>query len=79
MYFLEPDMTFDQDMAHKDVYVSADGKVFKNISAGEQKEFVSCSSRLQNYKGTLNLKGIRYPGRYYYAIKMNIKVTKNSG
>lgn len=23
-------MTFDQDMAHTDVYVSADGEVFKN-------------------------------------------------
>lgn len=72
-------MTFDQDKAHKDVFVSADGKVFKNISAGIQKVFVPGSSRLQKYKGTLSLKGIRYPGRYYYAIKMNIKVKKNSG
>ncbi|XP_052683351.1 uncharacterized protein LOC128163738 [Crassostrea angulata] len=72
----KPDMTFDQDKAHKDVFVSADGKVFKNISAGDQKVFVPGSSRLQKYKGTLSLKGIRYPGRYYYAIKMNIKVKK---
>ncbi|XP_065929818.1 uncharacterized protein [Magallana gigas] len=70
----KPDMTFDQDMAHNDVYVSADGKVFKNISAEELKEFVP--GRLQKYKGTFSIEGIRYPGRYYYAIKMNIKVKK---
>lgn len=67
-------MTFDRDKAHIDVSISADGKVFKNISAGEQKEFVPNSSRLQKYKGDLSLKGIRYPGRFYYAVKIEIKV-----
>lgn len=56
------------------MFVSADGKAFKNISAVEPKEFVPGSSRLQKYKGALSLKGIRYPGKYYYAIKMKIEV-----
>lgn len=66
-------------MAHKDVSISADGKVFKNICAGEQWEFVPKRSRLQKYKGALSLKGIRYPGKFYYVIKMEIKVKKTSG
>lgn len=69
-------MTFDRDIAHKDVSISTDGKVFKNISAGEQREPVSIISRLNNYKDALCAKGIKYPGRYYYAIKMKFMVKK---
>lgn len=69
-------MTFDRDMAHNDVSISTDGKVFKNISAGEQTEPVSSNSCLKNYKYALCAKGIKYPGRYYYAIKIEIMVKK---
>lgn len=68
-------MAFDRDNAHKDVSISVDGKVFKNISR-EQTELVASSSRLQIYKGAMSLKGIKYPGKYYYAVKMEMKVKK---
>lgn len=36
----EPDLAFYRDNAHKDVSISADRKVFKNISAREQRNLL---------------------------------------
>lgn len=63
-------MIFDCDKVYKDVFIFVDGKVFMNIFD------VLSSSCLYKYKGIFCLKGICYFGRYYYVIKLDIKVIK---
>ncbi|XP_061185957.1 tripartite motif-containing protein 2-like [Saccostrea echinata] len=72
----KPDLTFDKNKAHRDVSISPDGKIFKNLSSGEQTELVPNNSRLQKYKGAICSSGLQYPGRFKYAIKIGIHVKK---
>lgn len=67
-------MLFDIKRAHRDVSVSLDGKIFNNSATYRQ--WYPPYSVLGKYKGTLCTTGLKYPGRYYYAIKVDIKVKK---
>lgn len=70
----KPDLLFDIRRAHRDVSVSLDGKIFNNSATYRQ--WYPLYSVLGKYKGTLCTTGLKYPGRYYYAIKVDIKVKK---
>lgn len=59
---IEPDLIFDRYEAHKEVFVSFNGKIFNNFAP--YKQFYAHSSRLLKYNGALCTTGLRYPGRY---------------
>lgn len=75
---IEPDLIFDKNKAHRDVSVSLNGKMFNNFPTVTFKNVYDLNdySRLLKYKGALCTTGLKYPGRYYYAIKVDIKIKK---